>query len=143
MQLQPQTLATEADLVAFASALGKNALPGDVFALVGDLGAGKTHFAKGLAAALDIDPNSVTSPTFTLVHEYSGGSLPLFHFDFYRLASETEVLDLGWDEYLDSDAVLAVEWADKFPSILPPHTTWLHFAILPGGGRRITPKTLT
>src|SRR5690349_16704452 len=73
---------------------------GDVLALCGDLGAGKTHFVKGLAAALGTDA-AVTSPTFTLIHEYPGGRLPLYHFDFYRLDDEDEALKIGLDEYLD------------------------------------------
>ena len=66
----------------------------------------------------------VTSPTFTLVHEYPSGRLPVYHFDFYRMDSEAEVLGIGWDEFLDAGGVCVVEWADRFPSLLPPHTQW-------------------
>ena len=107
---------------------------GDVLALCGDLGAGKTHFVKGLAAGLGTSA-SVTSPTFTLLHEYPGGRLPLFHFDFYRLDHADEALKIGLDEYLDGDGACVIEWADKFPALLPPHTRWLRFTHREDGAR--------
>jgi tRNA threonylcarbamoyladenosine biosynthesis protein TsaE len=116
--------------------IAASARAGDIFALVGDLGAGKTHWVKGLAAGLGSDA-AVTSPTFTLVHEYPGGRLPLYHFDCYRLERPEELLGIGLDEYLDGRAVLAIEWADKFPALLPPHTRWVHFTIGPGDRREI------
>jgi tRNA threonylcarbamoyladenosine biosynthesis protein TsaE len=110
---------------------------GDVIALNGDLGAGKTHFVKGLAAGLGATA-AVTSPTFTLIHEYLGGRLPLFHFDLYRLESEDDLLRIGLDDYLDSGGVLAIEWAEKFPALLPPHTRWLRFTHRDDGAREVT-----
>ena len=104
---------------------------GDVLALDGDLGAGKTHFVKGIAAGLGCD-GDVTSPTFTLVHEYAGGRLPLFHFDFYRLESEDETLRIGLDDYLGAGGVLVIEWAGKFPALLPAGTRW--FRLRAGDG---------
>ena len=109
---------------------------GDVLALCGDLGAGKTHFVKGVAAGLSASA-SVTSPTFTLIHEYPGGRLPLYHFDFYRLEDEDEALKIGLDEYLDGDGACVIEWADKFPALLPPHTRWLRFTHRDDGARVI------
>lgn len=109
---------------------------GDVLALDGDLGAGKTQFIKGLASGLGHD-GTVTSPTFTLVHEYTGGRLPLFHFDFYRLESGDEVLRIGLDDYLGSGGVLAIEWAGKFPEVLPSATRWLRFCAGDGDERTI------
>ena len=115
---------------------------GSVLALQGGLGAGKTHFTKGIAEGLVeglVDGLTeglaegigysleVTSPTFTLVHEYQGGRLPLYHFDFYRMDSEDEVLRIAWDEYLDEDGVVVVEWPDKFPGLIPAGATWLSF----------------
>ena len=103
---------------------------GSVLALQGGLGAGKTHFTKGIAEGLVEGLNcslEVTSPTFTLVHEYQGGRLPLYHFDFYRMDSEDEVLRIAWDEYLDEDGVVVVEWPDKFPGLIPAGATWLSF----------------
>jgi tRNA threonylcarbamoyladenosine biosynthesis protein TsaE len=109
---------------------------GDVLALCGELGAGKTHFVKGVAAGLGTEAE-ITSPTFTLIHEYTGGRLPLYHFDFYRLEDEDEALKIGLDEYLDGDGVCIIEWADKFPGLLPAHTRWLRFTHRPDGGRAI------
>jgi tRNA threonylcarbamoyladenosine biosynthesis protein TsaE len=108
--------------------------PGSIIALVGGLGAGKTHWTKGLVAALG-STAEVTSPTFGLVHEYPGGTLPVFHFDFYRLTSAEELLELGWDEYLEAGGVIVAEWADKFPDLLPAETLWLEFSIEPDGSR--------
>ncbi len=109
---------------------------GDVLALSGDLGAGKTHFVKGLTAGLGADA-PVTSPTFTLIHEYIGGRLPVYHFDFYRLEDEDEALKIGLDEYLDGGGISGIEWADKFPALLPAHTRWLSFSHGPEGARQI------
>src|SRR3954467_6670495 len=88
----------------------RSAQAGDVFGLVGDLGSGKTQFAKGFVAALGSDAE-VTSPTFTLIHEYGGGRLPVFHFDLYRIENADELLRLGFDEYTDGDGVCVIEWA--------------------------------
>lgn len=110
--------------------------PGAVIALVGGLGAGKTHWSKGFVAALG-STAEVTSPTFGIVHEYTDGRLPVFHFDFYRLGSSAELLALGWDEYLEQGGVVVAEWADRFPELLPPETIWLRFTIEPDGSRTV------
>ena len=120
-------LPTTEDTLAFGRKLAASLQPGAVLALCGDLGAGKTHFVKGLAAGLGAD-GEVTSPTFTLIHEYTGGRLPLFHADWYRLDDETELVKIGLDDYLAEDGIVVVEWADKFPKALPPHTRWLRFS---------------
>ena len=109
---------------------------GDVLALAGDLGAGKTQFSKGLAAGLGVEAE-VTSPTFTLIHEYPGGRLPLFHIDLYRLEEEDEVLGIGLDEYLDGDGVTVIEWADKFAALMPEGVRWVRFRVLEGDEREI------
>ena len=109
---------------------------GSVIALVGGLGAGKTHWTKGFVAGLG-SAAEVTSPTFGLVHEYSGGRLEVFHFDFYRLESADELLAVGWDEYLEENGVVIAEWGDKFPEILPSTSVWLHFTIEADGSRTI------
>jgi tRNA threonylcarbamoyladenosine biosynthesis protein TsaE len=111
-------------------------VPGSVVALVGGLGAGKTHWTKGLVAGLGCAAE-VTSPTFGLVHEYPGGRIPVVHLDFYRLESAEELIALGWDEYLESGAVVVAEWGDKFPALLPPDTQWLEFSIAADGGRTV------
>ena len=122
--------------IAHGRAFAAQLRAGDVLALCGDLGAGKTHFVKGLAAGLGTDA-AVTSPTFTLIHEYPGGRLPLFHFDLYRLDTADELLRIGFDDYLDSAGVLAIEWAEKFPTLLPPHTRWLRFTHREDGSREV------
>ena len=99
------------------AALGKLLQPGAVIAFEGGLGAGKTAFTRGLAKGLgSSDP--VTSPTYTIVNEYLGGRLPLFHFDMYRLGSAEDLWDIGWDDYLDRGGVCAVEWSENVRSAL-------------------------
>lgn len=100
-----------------------------ILALHGDLGSGKTCFVQGLAAALGID-RPVTSPTFTLVHEYKG-SRPLVHVDLYRLRDSLDALMLGMEEYFDSDGVTAVEWADRAEDIFPVEAIHLYFETIP------------
>ncbi len=99
---------------------------GDTLALRGDLGAGKTPFVKGLAAGLGA-ADAVTSPTFTLIHEYRGGRLPLYHADLYRLENPDQVYSTGLEEYFGGDGITAIEWADKFPELLPPGARWIQF----------------
>ena len=91
--------------------------PGAVVAFTGDLGAGKTAFTRGLARGLEIRER-VTSPTFTIVNEYEGGRLPLFHFDLYRLGSSDELFDVGWEDYLSRGGVCAVEWSENVSDAL-------------------------
>jgi len=91
---------------------------GDVVLLSGDLGAGKTAFVRGLASGLGVDPSDVSSPTFTIVHEYRGGRLTLYHADLYRL-ERTATQDIGLEEMGVSDGVLAIEWADRLSHGLP------------------------
>lgn len=91
--------------------LGEVLPAGAVVAFTGDLGAGKTAFTRGLARGLGI-PGQVTSPTFTIVNEYEGGRLPLFHFDMYRLSGSDELFDIGWEDYLLRGGVCAVEWSE-------------------------------
>lgn len=102
--------------------------PGAVVALNGELGAGKTQFVKGLAAGLGF-VGEVTSPTFTLIHEYVGGRLPIYHFDFYRLEQEEEVVQLGLEEYLLGDGVCVIEWAGKFRQLIPDGARWFDLSI--------------
>ena len=91
--------------------------PGSVVAYTGDLGAGKTAFTRGLARGLGIE-GGVTSPTFTIVNEYEGRRMPLFHFDMYRLGGEEELFDIGWDDYLARGGVCAVEWSENVAGAL-------------------------
>ena len=94
------------------AALGKILTPGMVIAYRGDLGAGKTAFTRGLARGLGYD-EPVTSPTYTIVNEYLGGRMPLFHFDMYRLASSDDLWDIGWEDYLERGGICAVEWSEN------------------------------
>jgi tRNA threonylcarbamoyladenosine biosynthesis protein TsaE len=119
-----------------ASDFVRNAQAGTVLSLIGDLGAGKTEFVKGLAAGLGF-AGEVTSPTFTILHEYRGGRLPLFHMDFYRLHEESELDEIGFDEYLKAGGVCAIEWGDKFPNRLPPDSIKVVFSIEAGERREI------
>lgn len=102
----------ESETEELGEKLGRSIPPGTVIAFTGDLGAGKTAFTRGLARGLGIG-GPITSPTFTIVNEYGGGRLPLFHFDLYRLSSSDELFDIGWEDYLRRNGVCAVEWSEK------------------------------
>lgn len=105
---------SEEETEAAGRALARTLAPGAVLLLSGDLGAGKTAFVRGVAAGLGVDPENVTSPTFTLVHEYRGGSVALAHVDLYRL-KPIEVDDLGLDELVAAGGIVAIEWPDRLP----------------------------
>ena len=102
---------------ALGERLAKILTPGTILAYRGDLGAGKTAFTRGLARGLDCR-EQVTSPTYTIVNEYLGGRLPLFHFDMYRLTSSDDLWDIGWEDYLDRQGVCAVEWSENVPEAM-------------------------
>lgn len=105
---------------ALGEALAKHLSRGDVIAYLGDLGAGKTAFTRGLARGLGCT-GRVTSPTFTIVNEYEG-AIPLFHFDMYRLSDADELFDIGWDDYLARGGICAVEWSERITDELPTGT---------------------
>lgn len=109
---------SEKDTFEFARGLGEAARPGEVYCLDGDLGAGKTVFAKGFAVGLGIT-EPVTSPTFTLLREYDEGRLKLYHFDIYRIADPDELTAIGCEEYLYGDGVCLVEWAELAQELMP------------------------
>ena len=102
---------------ALGARLAQRLFAGTVIAYRGDLGAGKTAFTRGLARGLGFQ-EQVTSPTYTIVNEYLGGRLPLFHFDMYRLHSADDLFDIGWDDYLDRNGVCAVEWSENVAEAL-------------------------
>ncbi len=131
-----QKLFTVSDTIAWGHALASTLRAHDVVGLVGNLGAGKTHAAKGIVAGMG-SIMDVSSPTFTLVHEYADGRLPVFHFDFYRMDSASEVLGIGWDEYMDASGVMIIEWADKFARIMPVNAQWFQFTISEDGTRSV------
>ena len=118
--------------------LGRALKGGELLLLQGDLGYGKTVFARGVAAALGIPPEEVSSPSFTLVHEYKGGRVPLFHLDLYRLDTpEEEVGALGIEEILAAGGVVLVEWGEKLPAFLRRGATIVQFHDVGEGSRRI------
>ena len=112
---------SEAQTEAIGAQLAQTLAPGTVIAFTGDLGAGKTAFVRGMAQGLGV-AGRVTSPTFTIVNEYEGGRLPLFHFDLYRLASSDELFEIGWEDYLRRGGVCAVEWSENAAGALERDT---------------------
>lgn len=110
---------------------------GSVLCLVGDLGAGKTHFVKGIAKAFGINPNEVSSPTFTLIQEYDSGKMPLYHFDCYRLKSYTEAMEIGAEEYLNGVGFCCVEWPERIEALIPEDSIWIEISHLNGNRRKI------
>ena len=118
----------EAQTQAIGEKLGKNAKPGQVFALDGDLGAGKTVMTRGIARGMGLNEDDVCSPTFTIVNEYdenkdgSRAQVPLFHFDTYRLGGGDDFLDAGLDEYFDGGGVCVIEWSSVIDDLLPKDT---------------------
>lgn len=105
----------------FGKNVGANARPGEIYALGGDLGAGKTVFAQGMAAGLGIH-EPVTSPTFTIMQVYDGGRLPFYHFDVYRIGDVEEMDEIGYEDFFFGEGVCLVEWAELVEEILPDHT---------------------
>ena len=153
-----------AETESFARQFAGTIKPGDVVALTGDLGSGKTQFVKGLVAGLG-STSKVTSPTFTLIHEYTDGPVPIYHIDFFRLEdrqrSRREPSDvdgkareglragtranqsaerLGLDEYFFGDGVSVIEWADRFPDLIPENALWMSFETRSETQRAITNK---
>lgn len=121
------------------AAVGRIIPAGTVLAYRGDLGAGKTAFTRGLARGLGFT-EAVTSPTYTIVNEYLGGRLPLFHFDMYRLSSADDLFDIGWEDYLSRGGVCAVEWSEQVADALPEGTVYVTLTRHPehDGWRSIT-----
>ena len=131
-----RTTRSEEETQAFARVLAADLKAGAVLLLSGNLGAGKTAFVRGLAEGLGIEPEEVSSPTFTLVHEYRGGRLTLYHVDLYRL-DRTATNDLGLEELGVADGVLAIEWPDRLSHDLPGATR-IDIAIVDDSTRQIT-----
>jgi tRNA threonylcarbamoyladenosine biosynthesis protein TsaE len=125
------------ETVQIGKRIGKLLRAGDVIALVGELGSGKTHLIKGLAAGVGVErSNRIASPSFTLLHEYQG-RIPFFHVDLFRLTREEEAEDLGLEEYFVRGGVTAIEWADKIPKLLPKELIWISLRSLGGQARVI------
>ena len=120
-----QTKSTS-ETIRIGKNIGSVLLPGDVVALVGELGTGKTQFIKGLAAGVGVGkPTYISSPSFTLINEYAG-KVPFYNIDLFRLKSEKETEELGLEEYFQGGGITAIEWADKIPSLLPQEILWIH-----------------
>ncbi|MCI5898280.1 MAG: tRNA (adenosine(37)-N6)-threonylcarbamoyltransferase complex ATPase subunit type 1 TsaE [Anaerovoracaceae bacterium] len=109
---------------AFGLALAKRLKAGDIIAMTGNLGAGKTTLTKSIAAGLGIE-EMVNSPTFTIVQEYRGGRLPLYHFDVYRVSDPDELFEIGYEDYFFGDGVCVVEWANQIEELMPEYTIWI------------------
>ena len=124
------------ETLEFGARLARELRRGDVVALSGELGAGKTALVKGIARGLGITAD-VTSPTFTLIHEYNGGQMPLYHVDLYRLEGVPQALAIGIEDYLNGQGVTVIEWAERIAPLLPPHTTRIRIESLGENTRRI------
>lgn len=134
------TTTSERETIELGAALGATLCAGDVIAVSGELGAGKTRLARGVAIGLGLDPGAVSSPTYVLVNEYVRGddAPPLVHVDAYRLRGAEELASLGWEQVQDPDAITLIEWADRIADDLPASA--LHIQMTHSGGedRRIT-----
>lgn len=126
-----------AETGAIGQRLAEEIGTGSILALKGDLGSGKTVFVKGLVAGLGSRAD-VTSPTFTILHEYRGGRLPVYHFDFFRLEERQSIMRLGLDDYFFGDGVSVIEWADRFSELIPQQARWILFEIKSENQRVIT-----
>lgn len=131
-------ISNEQDTERIAKRLAALCFPGAVIAMDGDLGAGKTRLTRAIAQALGIEAN-VNSPTFTIVKEYEGSGLPLYHMDVYRI-SEQEAAELGLEEYFEGDGVSIVEWASIITDLLPPERMELYIEVTGASSRRISLK---
>lgn len=123
---QLRELSSQEEMVAFGKATAEKLAPNTLLALSGDLGAGKTTFAQGLAQGLQIQ-EPICSPTFIYLNAYKAAT-PLFHFDLYRLKSPSDFLALGFDEYFDKGGICVIEWPERIIDLLPPTTFWLFFS---------------
>jgi tRNA threonylcarbamoyladenosine biosynthesis protein TsaE len=127
------------DTRAFGARMALEVAPGDVLGLIGDLGCGKTEFARGFVAALCAECE-VHSPSFSILNIYETQKYPVYHFDFYRLKKQAELIEIGFEEYVYGAGVCLIEWADMFPEVLPDTVRLIRFSDL-GGGRRMIADT--
>ena len=125
-----------AETRALGEKLSGSLRPGDVVVLEGELGAGKSELARGIAQGLGVR-ETVTSPSFTILNVYESGRCPLYHFDWYRLESEDELYELGMDEYLGGDGIAVVEWAERCPEAVPENTIRITLDVTGEESRRI------
>lgn len=118
------TSKTPDETIRYGKSFAAELTSGDVVCLKGSLGAGKTHFVKGMAEGLGIAQEEVHSPTYTLIHEYAGDP-PLYHFDCYRMESPKEALEIGAEEYFYGDGICVIEWPERIESLIPPDAFWI------------------
>jgi tRNA threonylcarbamoyladenosine biosynthesis protein TsaE len=126
-----------AETEAIGRQVAENIGVGSVLALKGELGSGKTLLVKGVVAGLGSSVD-VTSPTFTILHEYRGGRLPIYHFDLFRVENPQALARLGLDDYFFGDGITVIEWADRFPEFVPEQGRWIFFEIKSKTQRAIT-----
>lgn len=126
-----------AETKALGEKLASRLKAGDVVVLEGELGAGKSELARGIARGLGVT-ETVTSPSFTILNVYESGRCPLYHFDWYRLESEEELYELGMDEYLGGDGIAVIEWAERCPEAVPENVIRIRLEVTGGESRRIT-----
>ncbi|MCK9522658.1 MAG: tRNA (adenosine(37)-N6)-threonylcarbamoyltransferase complex ATPase subunit type 1 TsaE [Proteobacteria bacterium] len=131
-------ITNESEAAHFGRCLGQLLLPRDVIGLSGDLGAGKTFLSRAICEGLDFPPDvQVNSPTFTIIHEYEGGRLPVYHMDFYRLQGPRDLFDLALWDYYEGEGVCLVEWFDRFTDLWPEHALMLFIQLQEGEARTI------
>ena len=126
---------SEDETFSYGKELSSEFVPGDVIALVGNLGSGKTVLTKGIASGIGVN-EVVNSPTFKLIGEYKSNP-PLFHFDFYRIKSPKEIIDFGIEYYYSVKGICVIEWADLFPNLIPKNSKWFYFQIDTSDKRKI------
>jgi tRNA threonylcarbamoyladenosine biosynthesis protein TsaE len=134
--MKTRRIADEAETAAFGRELAAAAKPGTVIALIGELGTGKTTLTKAIARGLGITEN-ITSPTFAIIKEYTGGKMPLYHFDVYRVGGPEDMYNLGFEEYFYGNGLSVVEWADLVEELLPPGTTVIRLEYGQNEGERL------
>jgi tRNA threonylcarbamoyladenosine biosynthesis protein TsaE len=130
-------LSSEQETQRLGQVLADTAIPGTIIGLVGPLGAGKTRLARAIAERLGVDPAAIASPTFVLIHEYEG-TIPVYHFDAYRLESAQAFEDLGVADYWNAGGLCLVEWADRVRGLLPEETWFVHIEPIDATRRRVT-----
>ena len=135
--LLPAETTSPEETVALGEELAGAFQAGDVVALYGDLGAGKTHLIKGISRALGVPGRDVTSPTFTLVHEYEGAQMPVYHFDAYRIQDPREFFELGYEDYFFGRGLCLIEWPEHVAPLLPDHAICLRLSHQSRSCRRI------
>ncbi|WP_103028446.1 tRNA (adenosine(37)-N6)-threonylcarbamoyltransferase complex ATPase subunit type 1 TsaE [Salinibacter altiplanensis] len=136
--LLPQTTDSVEATMALGARIVNMLAPGAVLALYGDLGSGKTHFAKGVARGLGLRPAEVRSPTFTILSVHEEGKHPLYHFDAYRVQTPDEFVELGFETYVHGEGITCIEWAGRVAPLLPPDTVHLQFHHVAPSRRRVT-----